>query len=66
MLLLLAILVGSGRGSTADFFIPVFIFMVVVYVLSSIYLFKAIFEREKATALPAGGEGHQADKEDHS
>jgi len=49
MLLLLAVVVASGRGST-DLFIPVFIFMVVVYVLSSIYVFKVLVERDKQTA----------------
>ncbi len=49
MLLLLAVVVGSGKGST-DLFIPVFIFMVVVYVLSSIYVFKVIIERDKQAA----------------
>ncbi|MDA4122526.1 MAG: hypothetical protein OK456_05025 [Thaumarchaeota archaeon] len=49
MLSLLAVVVASGRGST-DLFIPVFIFMVVVYVLSSIYVFKVIIERDTQTA----------------
>lgn len=50
MLVLLAALVASGRGTT-DVFIPIFIFMVIVYVLSSIYFFKALLERDRSTAV---------------
>ena len=46
MLLLLAVTIGVS-GDTALVFIPVFLFMVVVYVFSSIYLFKAIMEKER-------------------
>jgi hypothetical protein len=63
MLVLLSVLVGSGQGTTADLFIPIYIFMVVVYVLASIYFFKALMERDKETALKVEGQvsqsGHQ-------
>jgi hypothetical protein len=65
LLLLLAVLVGSGHGTATDLFIPIYIFMVVVYVLSSIYLFKAVIERDKVTALPTGEQGGQTSHESH-
>ncbi len=45
MLLLLAITIDVASPS-AFIFIPVFLFMVVLYVISSIYLFKTIIEKD--------------------
>ena len=65
MLLLLGLLVGSGHGTAEDLFIPIYIFMVVVYVLSSIYLFKAIIERDQVTALPTDEQARQSHEGHH-
>jgi hypothetical protein len=62
-LLSLAALVASGEGTTFVF-IPVFLTMVIVYVLASIYLFKTMYDKEKEStgqgvALDHGAhEGH--------
>jgi hypothetical protein len=45
MLLLLAVTI-SLPGDVTTLFIPVFLFMVIVYVFSAIYLFKAVIEKE--------------------
>jgi hypothetical protein len=45
MLLLLTV-TTSMPGDVKTLFIPVFLFMVVVYVFASIYLFKTIMDKE--------------------
>jgi len=45
MLILIAV-TTSMPGDVKTLFIPVFLFMVIVYVLASIYLFKAIMEKD--------------------
>lgn len=62
VLLLLAVLVASGKGVT-DIFVPIYIFLVVVYVFSAIYFFKALMDREKVTAAPA--EAKTSSEEQH-
>jgi len=63
MLLLLVTLVASGKGTT-DVFVPIFVFMLVVYVLSSLYFFKAFFEKDRSTVTATGQQVQEA-KEDH-
>ena len=65
VLLVLAVLVESARGTTAGAFTPIYIFIVVIYVLSSIYLFKTFIDRDKGTALPAGDHNQQTNRESH-
>lgn len=62
-LVVLAVLVASGQGTTLVF-IPIFLAMVVVYVLASIYLFKVIIEKEKVSTGQSG-DSNQVGHEGH-
>ena len=46
LMLLLLTVTTSMPGDVKTLFIPVFLFMVVVYVFASIYLFKTIMDKE--------------------
>ena len=59
-LVVLAALVASGQGTTLVF-VPIFLTMVVVYVLASIYLFKVIIEKERVST----GQSGEADQSGH-
>jgi len=56
-LAVLAVLIASGQGTTLVF-IPIFLAMVVVYVLASIYLFKLIIEKDQVTTGNSGASDH--------
>jgi hypothetical protein len=51
MLLLIAMTIALPSDITT-LFIPVYIFMVVVYVFSSIFLFKTVMDKETPTRSP--------------
>lgn len=53
MLVLLATMMTTGNYKLADVFIPIFLFMVIVYVFASMYLFKRLMDTEEPPS-----EGH--------
>ena len=65
ILLVLAALVESAKGTTASAFTPIYVFIVVVFVFSSIYMFKTFLDRDKGTALPTADRGHLTNPESH-